>query len=96
MFERNGGNSEVAKAIEAVVGGDPNVALPILKKTVDALAGEPLCRCKPISPSLMQVQQPLARRSDPQAALAVPHKLVGPELAGREGICLAFYRQPVA
>jgi hypothetical protein len=36
--DRNRGNSEVAKAVEAVIGGDPNVAFTILKQSADEIA----------------------------------------------------------
>ena len=38
LLDGNRGDGEVAKAVEAIIGGDPNIAFTILKETVDEIA----------------------------------------------------------
>jgi hypothetical protein len=73
-------NGEVAKSIEASVRGSPHRAFPILKQTVDVIAGETIDRRKHISPSLMRMQQTVPPRSNPQTAVTVAQEPDWPNL----------------
>src|SRR5580704_7017512 len=58
LLQRNRWYSELAKAVEAIQRGDPDVALTILKKVLDVIAGEAVGAFKHIRSSLMHVDQP--------------------------------------
>src|SRR6266566_283957 len=53
LVHRNRGDSEIAKAIEAINCSDPNIALTILKKTLNEIARETVRPRKYIRPSLV-------------------------------------------
>jgi hypothetical protein len=74
LFHRNRGDGEVAKAIEAITGDDPNIAFTILEETVNEIAGEAVRSRKLISPSLVHMQHSAIFGSDPQTTITIPEQ----------------------
>src|SRR5271166_4704893 len=92
LFDGNGGDGEVAKAIDAIRSGYPNIAFAILKESPYGIAGESVRLRKHIRPFLVHMQEPKGPRSDPQTAIVIPEQLSGIELRPnvRKGISFGF------
>jgi hypothetical protein len=80
LLDRDRGNGEVAKAVETIIGGDPNIAFTILKETCNGIAGETVRLRKRVRLSLVHMHKPPVQRADPQAAIAIPEQACGIEL----------------
>src|SRR6202140_5843548 len=81
LLHRNRWDGEVAKAVEAITGGDPHIAFTILKETLNEIAGETVRPRESIDSSLVHVQYPLVGGSDPHTAIAIsedPERLERP------------------
>jgi hypothetical protein len=92
LLNRYGGDGKIAKAVEAIKGGNPNTAFAILKETGNVIARETVRMRKHVRPSLVYVQETSIRCSNPQTAIAVPEQPVrGEPLCGaRKRIRLGF------
>jgi hypothetical protein len=73
-FHRSRGDGELPKPVEAITGGDPNIAFTILKETLNKIARETVRPRKLIRPSLVHVQDSPVYRSDPQTVIAIPEQ----------------------
>ncbi len=80
LLDRNRRDGEVSKAVEAIQGGDPDIAFTILKETSNGVAGETVRPRKLIRPSLVHMQEPSVSRSNPQTAIAIPEQVSGLQL----------------
>jgi hypothetical protein len=75
----NRGDGEVAKAVEAIHGGYPNIAFTIFKELIDVIAGKTVRLGKDIRPTLVYMQEASVRGSNPQTAIAIPEHTQGLE-----------------
>src|SRR5262249_8321878 len=71
---RNVADRELAKAVEAVLGRDPDVSLAVLEESSASLAREPVASREAIRAAPVHVQQPAAQVGDPQRAIAIPEQ----------------------
>jgi hypothetical protein len=74
LLHRNRGDGKVAKAVETITVGDPDIAFTILKETVNVIPGEAVRPRKQIGPSPVYMQHPPPYRSDPQTSIAIPEQ----------------------
>ena len=56
LLDRNRGDGELAKPVEAIYRGDPNTAFAILKESTDEVAGETVRSREHIGPPFMHMQ----------------------------------------
>ena len=68
----NGRDGGVAKAVEPVVGRDPDVAFAILEEVPDVVAGQAVSLRKQVDPVPMDAKEPPVEGADPQGAVAIP------------------------
>jgi hypothetical protein len=80
LFHRNRGDSEGAKAVEAIFCGDPKIAFTVLKEFCNVIAGKTFRLPKHIRPSLVHVQEAVVLSSNPHTAVAVPEEPLRLEL----------------
>ena len=59
MLYRNGGDNGVAKTVEAIEGGDPNIAFTILKESLDVIGGETIGLQSDLKPGSEEVVRTL-------------------------------------
>jgi hypothetical protein len=71
LFRGQRRNREVAKAVKAVSGRHPNVALAVLKERVNCIAGEAIGLRKHIRAARMQAQKAVREGCQPKAAVVV-------------------------
>jgi hypothetical protein len=72
LLHGNRRDGEVAKAIEAIDGGYPNIPFTIFEELIDVIAREALRLRKNIRPSLVHMQETSVGGSNPQTAIAIP------------------------
>src|SRR5262249_31440020 len=80
LFHRKRRDGKFPKAVETVIGADPNVALTILKEALDVFARKAVRLRKHICPTVVDVNQAPAPSSEPQAAIAIAEQLRGSKL----------------
>jgi hypothetical protein len=84
LLDGNGRDGEVSKPIEAIVGRHPNVAFPIFEESVNGSVRQAFGWGKPISSSIVDMQEPLVHQgADPQATIVIPQQPVGLESSGK-------------
>jgi hypothetical protein len=96
LFNGDRGDGVLAKAIEARRGRYPDIALTILKKAFDGVAGKTVGLRIYICPALVHVQYSTIQGSDPYATIAIAQKrsglieLRGGRRTGRKRISFYF------
>jgi len=84
LFHGQGSDWELSKPVESSSGGNPYIALTILKKTEDDIAREAIRSRKYVCPAVMYMDEPPLYGSDPETAIAVPEEPIRIEIAVRE------------
>ncbi len=79
MLCRNRGHCKVAKAVEAVGRGNPDIAFAVLKEKHNGITRQAVRQRKHIRPSIVYMQQAPVIGADPQAAIAISEQLHGHE-----------------
>src|SRR6516162_3624082 len=77
----DGGHRELTEAIDPPSRAHPDIAFPIFEQTVDDIAGKPVCLRKDIGAALIQMDEPMLARSNPQTSIAVSERCAGIEFA---------------
>ena len=76
LFHGNGGDGELSEAVQSSIGGGPDIALTVFKKTEDEVARQAVRSRKDVGPALMYVDEPPVQCSDPKTAITVPEQPV--------------------
>ena len=65
MFDRDRGDGRIAKAIEPLSGGYPDIAFAIFEETEDEIVRETIGPGKHVGPSVVNMQEAPVYGSDP-------------------------------
>jgi hypothetical protein len=84
----------VAKTIEPTQGGDPNITFAIFEERGNNITGESISLRKYLGVSLMEMNNTGSRRSNPNAAIAVPEKYYPIDVTCRSGIRMLCFQLP--
>src|SRR5262249_29122712 len=71
LIRGNRPHGHVAKTIEALVRGDPDVAFSILKESAHEIAGQTVRLRVRVRAALVDMQEAAVQRSDPQTAITI-------------------------
>ena len=97
---RDRGNDGCAKTVEPIRRADPDVAFAILEKRQDESRSKGRQSAQTGGLSVVNMQQPLVQRSNPQSTIAIPHQAVGRKSAaaapGRRTSPLCCRQTPAA
>src|SRR5580704_7739730 len=84
----------IAKTIEPVHSGDPNITFAIFEERGNVIAGESISLRKYFGAPLMEMHNTGSASSNPDAAVAVPEKYYPLDVACRSGVRLLRFQFP--